>query len=134
MSSLSLQLPCIHLLFLNSSYNPLVAFFLDMQLWHKNTSCMQVINHIVFVLYACKHHIINSCMLLISYFLHYICIDNVCAGHVHTYVVHIHIFVRNVILLTAIHFFFLYYIFILSIHSLPLVIVVFGGTFMHHFE
>ena len=27
MSSLSLQLPCIHLLFLNRQYNPLVAFF-----------------------------------------------------------------------------------------------------------
>ena len=47
------------------------------------------------------------------------CIDNVCAGHVHTYVVHIHIFVRNVILLTTIHFF-------------SLVIDVFGGTFMHY--
>ena len=38
----------------------------------------------------------------------------------HTYVVHIHIFVRNVILLTAIHFFSLYYILILSIHSIPI--------------
>lgn len=54
-------------------------------------------------------HIINSCKLVTSYFCIKFCIYNMCVWWLqHSYIVHSYIFIRNDIVLNAIHFFSFY--------------------------